>query len=171
MLTDIHIEFTRPRNKLFPFFSYGIRLVENTKYSHVRLKWYNNRKDIWVVYEASGSNVKFKGPLAQKEEPVTVIKSYTVSIDKPKYDKLVKLCLENSGLNYGIMQIFGILLVKIFKLKKNPLSQGRKSQVCSEVVGRFLQEIIDIGHDLNLDTAGPKDIELTLESMEKINAH
>ena len=39
------------------------------------------------------------------------------------------------GNNYGYLQLIGIALVKIFKLKKNPFS---KDQVCSELVLQWL---------------------------------
>jgi len=166
-MREIYIEFTRPKNKLFPFFSWAIRAVEGTSYSHVRLYWTTSWKT-GTVYEASGTTVKFKGDLAIKESPVDIMHSYKVELNDIQYRQLLKLCMDNAGVNYGYKQIFGILLVKVFGLKKNPLSQGRKSQVCSEVVGRFLQEILNVGHSLNLDTAGPKDIQLTLEENPNI---
>lgn len=159
----IYIEFTRPSKKLFPFFSWGIRAVENTTYSHVRLRWINS----WgaeMVYEASGTTVKFIGPVALEDLHVKVLHSYKLELTDEQYKQLLQLCIENAGVNYGYKQIFGILLVKLFRLKKNPLSEGRKSQVCSEIVGRFLQEVLDIGQDLELDIAGPKAIQLTLEN-------
>ena len=61
-----------------------------------------------------------------------------------------------------------ILLVHVFGLGKNPLSEGRKSQVCSEIVGVFLQEILGFGKHINLDTAGPKDIKEVLDLIKEI---
>ena len=45
-----------------------------------------------------------------------------------------------------------------FNLKKNPFSDGVKTQVCSEIVGRFLQDVLGWGKDLDLDLVGPKEI-------------
>ena len=139
-----------------------VRTVDQTPYSHVRLRW-TNSVGVDIVYEASGTTVKFLGPLAQERLPVVITHSYTFDISKEKYRELVKLCMENAGVSYGFKQILGIGLVKLFNLKKNPLSEGRKSQVCSEVVGRFLQEILNIGHELDLDVASPKDIQEALK--------
>jgi hypothetical protein len=158
---QIYIEFTRPKSLLKPF-SWAIRAIENTKYSHVRIRWINS-VGVDIVYEAAGDRVRFLGPLAQEDNKVDVIKSYCLELSRDEYRGLVKVCMENAGVQYGMLQIFGILLVRVFNLKKNPLSQGRKSQVCSEVVGRMLQEVLDIGHELDLDTAGPRDIQLYLE--------
>jgi hypothetical protein len=159
----INIEFTRPKKLQHQVLSRLIRLVEGTKYSHVRLHWINS-VGADIVYEAGGTSVKFKGKLAQIAKPVEIIDSYQVEINKDRYKKLVKLCMENAGIEYGFLQLVGILLVRIFNLKYNPLSRGRSSQVCSEIVGVFLQDILGIGKELNLDIAGPKDIQKVLKS-------
>jgi hypothetical protein len=161
----IKIEFTRPKKLQHQLLSTLIRIVEGTSYSHVRLHW-TNSVGADIVYEAGGTSVKFKGKLAQDQKPVKVMKEYEVEITKEQYRNLIKVCMDNAGLEYGFKQLVGILLVRVFGLKNNPLSQGRKSQVCSEIVGRFLQEILNIGHELNLDTAGPKDIQYVLDNKE-----
>lgn len=153
----IEIQFTVPLETKLPL-SRLIRWVEGTDYSHVRLCW-TNSVGIEIVYEASGSSVKFKGPLAQQSHPVHVIRSYKLEISKEQYKKLVVLCMKNAGVDYGIMQLIGIGVARLFGLKHNPFSRGQKRQVCSEVVGRFLQEVMGIGKSLDLDTVSPKDIE------------
>lgn len=166
-MKDVYIEFTRPKSKPLPLFSWAIRLVENTEYSHVRLRWETS----WgtqAVYEASGTSVKFLGDLAIQQNPATLLHSFKVTLDDIQYRRLLKLCMDNAGLDYGYLQILGMLLVKLFFLKRNPLSRGRKSQVCSEIVGRFLQEILKIGNNLELDIAGPKDIYSVLEENTNI---
>lgn len=159
-MRTVYIEFTRPKtNKPL---SCAIMAVEGTKYSHVRLRW----KTSWgaeTVYEASGVSVKFVGPVAMQERPVEVIHSYALQLSDEQYKALLRLCIEYSGLSYGTLQLVGILLVRVFGLVKNPLSRGRKSQVCSEIVGVFLQDILGIGRQLNLDIAGPRDIQKVLE--------
>jgi len=159
-MRTVYIEFTAPK-KCNPF-SCAIKAVEGTEYSHVRLRWVNG----WgaeMVYEASGTSVKFIGPIALQDLHVEILHSYRFDLSDEHYRKLLQLCIENAGVNYGYLQILGILLVRIFDLQKNPLSSGRKSQVCSEIVGRFLQEVLGIGYQLNLDTAGPKAIQSVLE--------
>ena len=159
----ITVEFTRP-TKFFPVFSWIIRLIEKTEYSHVRLKWVSST-GIEVIYEASGTNIKFKGPLAAKNTAV-VVKSYDLIVDNAGYKRLVFLCMTYAGLEYGLVQLLGILLVKVFRLKKNPLSRGKKSQVCSELVGRFLEEVMGCKTGLDLDTAGVRDIEKVLNKQK-----
>ena len=70
----VFIEFTRPKSWLNPL-SWLIRLVECTPYSHVRLSWINS-VGVPVVYEASGTSVKFLGPLALVDNPVIITHAY-----------------------------------------------------------------------------------------------
>ena len=76
--------------------------------------------------------------------------------------------MENAGVSYGFKQLVGIALVKLFRLKTNPLSEGRKSQVCSEIVGRFLRMHSNVADKLNLDIASPRDIQLVLDQNNQI---
>lgn len=154
----LRIEFTQPIGKRFPILSYGIRAIQQTEYSHVRLRWTNSTgKDI--IYEASGNHVKFVGTLAQKDHKVKIIKYYELDLDTTHYRGLIDLCMEYAGVEYGKLQIVGILLATIFKLDRNPLANGKYSQVCSELVGRFLEEVMGYNLDINLDIAGPKQID------------
>lgn len=160
----IFIEFTRPKSR-WAIVSHIIRLVEKTEYSHVRLSWQSKSTGIPVVYEASGTNLKFKGPYADRNS-VVIVKEYDIIITEIEHKKLLRLCLTYAGLSYGIAQLLDILLVKIFRLKKNPLSTGPKKQVCSELVGRFLEEVLGWETGLNLDIAGVRDIEKVLNKQK-----
>lgn len=153
----IYVEFTTPKCTKFKVFSWIIRKFQGTPYSHVLLRW-DNSVGVNVVYEASGSMLKFLGPAATKNR-YTVHKSYKIKIEREAYRRLIKLCMENAGIDYGVKQILGIALVHIFRLKKNPFSDGRKSQVCSEIVGRFLEEVVGWETGLDLDVIGPKEID------------
>ena len=55
----IKIGFSQPINNKFPIFSWGIRLLEGTDYSHVYAAWYSRGAGVNVFYEASGSSVHF----------------------------------------------------------------------------------------------------------------
>ena len=164
MSRTITIEFTRPVGKKIPIFSYAIRAVQGTEYSHVRLKW-KNRSGIDAIYEASGSTVGFIGTLAQQKHKVKVVKSYELHLDDSQYRGLIDLCMTYAGVNYGVLQIFGILLTSIFNLDSNPLSNGKYSQVCSELVGRFLEEVMGFNVNVDLDIAGPRQIDECLQDL------
>lgn len=160
----LRIEFTRPKTGGFPIFSYGIRAVQRTKYSHVRLRWINGtNRDI--IYEASGSSVKFVGTIAQESNKVEIIKFYEIDLDKEHYKGLLDLCMTYADVNYGALQIFGMLIAYTFNMNKNPFSDGKYSQVCSEIVGRFLEEVMGWEINVNLDIAGPLQIDQCLEGL------
>ena len=159
----IFIEFTRPKGKFKPI-SRIIRLIEGTPYSHIRIRFINRVGDE-LVYEVSGTSVKFVGPLALEDKKVDILYSYEYNITRSEFSKMIDLCVLHADLNYGYLQLFGIHLVRVFNLRRNPLSEGRKSQVCSEIVGRFVQEILKIDVPVNLDIAGPKDIKEALDGL------
>ena len=157
----IKIGFSQPRNKFFPVFSWLIRLIEGTKYSHVYLQWNSEFAESTITYHAAGHSVHFLG-LNLFKQSVKPIHEFELTISQDQYKELLHYCFENSGTDYGIKQIFGIAIVKIAGLfgKKisNPFSDGDKSQVCSELVGYVLSEILNRELELDLDIAGPKDI-------------
>ena len=163
----VDVEFTRPSSGFKPF-SAGVRLIQGTPYSHVRLKWSNPYMEkrglppLEVVYEASGSAVKVIGEYGQPD--VKVLKTYRIQVNKEQYGKLIQL-FRFANVDYGKLQILGILLVKIFGLKKNPLTKGRLSQVCSELVAVFFKEVLEWDFDVNLDIAGPKEIDRYLQKI------
>ena len=167
-MREIRIQFTRPL-KAFPVFSWVIRWFQKTEYSHVRLCWLGAAGSVPVIYEASGSNIKFIGPVAASENKVEVIREYVFRIEKEDYKRLVILCMTYASVEYGKIQILGMALAYMFDLKKNPFSVGRKSQVCSEVVGVFLSEILGWKLDIDLDIAGPKEIQETIEKHQFLN--
>jgi len=158
----VTIEFTRSKKRL-PIFGWIIQMVQRTKYSHVRILW-KAMGEIPVIYEASGSSLKFIGPKANESNPVDVIHSYPFNLSNEEYRGLIKLCMMFSNIAYGKKQIVGMGLVYAFGLKKNPFADGRKSQVCSEVVGSFLDKVLGWETGLDLDIAGPREIQETIEN-------
>ena len=166
-MQDVYIGFSKTR-KWFAIFSWLIRLFERTPYSHVYLSWTPNSIGTPVVYEASGAMLKFLNKNIFDKKNKT-IESYRIVIDNNEKKALVKWCLENAGVDYGFTQLFGIALQRIFNLSRNPLSQGRKSQVCSELVGSVLEEVFGERLELDLDVAGPKDIrEWCVKNLERV---
>jgi len=164
------IGFSRPTGKKFPIFSWLIRLVEWTPYSHVYLQWYNSYTKTVITYEAGGSSVHFKGK-SIFDHSVIVIDEYEISIDQTQRKNLMKYCFEKAGTSYGIKQVIGIGYVKFMglfgKKKSNPFTDGDKTMVCSELVGNILSEILMKEHNLDLDVAGPKAIHQFLTTLEQ----
>lgn len=165
MSYTVYIEFTKPEGKILPLFSWVIRLVQGTKYSHVRLRWFNTvGKEL--IYEASGTSVKLTGDRAAKNLKSKVLKRYSLDLTRDEYRRLISL-LEFSGVDYGIWQAVGIGLSNMFGLRENLLSRGRDKQVCSELVEVFLRRVKDWGIRMSADMAGPKEIDKWLEKLCK----
>lgn len=163
-MRTLRIEFTQPVGKIFPIYSYAIRAVQGTEYSHVRLRWVNSTgRDL--IYEAGGSSVHFIGTLAQKQHKVKIVKYYEIDLNREEYRELIDTCMEYAGLKYGILQILGIGIALACNRKTNPFADGKYTMVCSELVGRVLLEIKKFEVNMNLDIAGPLEIDQCLENL------
>jgi len=169
---NLTIGFSKPKDKLFPIFSYLIRLVEITPYSHVYLQWHNKYTDTLLTYEAGGSSVHFKGKKVF-DKSIIPVHEFELEITKEQHKALMKYCFETAGTKYGILQVIGIGYVKLMclfnKKVKNPFTDGDKSQVCSELVGNVLSDILMKEHGLDLDVAGPRAIYEFLQELKQSN--
>jgi hypothetical protein len=154
----VKIQLTKPA-KSRPI-SWLIMKITGRDYSHVRFFWHGVNGSVPIVYEASGSYLKFIGPIAEKQKPVKIVKEFEYSLDRLGYRKLVKFCMTNAGVQYGRLQLIGMALAQFFKLKKNPFGDGRKTQVCSELAFYFFKDVMgwDVS-SLDPDTTDPGAIE------------
>lgn len=150
-MRKLYVEFTRPKG--FKPFSYLIRAVECTPYSHVRLRWVNTT-GVNLVYEASGSSVKFLGPKAQPD--VDVIHTFEFDIDKTAYRRLIQVCMTYAGIRYSISQAIKIGLLSWGIGKGRFTKDGEYAQVCSELVVRVMEKVFGIDLAVDEDTSGPK---------------
>jgi len=149
----LHIQFTRPVG--FKLLSWLIRVVQGgTSYSHVRLCWVNS-VGVPIVYEASGSSVKFLGPKAG--DAVVVNRQYVLEVDKEQYRKLVRICMLYAGVSYGVWQVINIGLKTLFGLTLP--GDGDNTIVCSELVARVLEEGLGFNLPYNFDKVTPKELE------------
>jgi len=161
-MPKIIIGFSKPKNHPFPIMSWLIRLFQGwTPYSQAYVRWYREKYEQGLVYEASGSEVKFlsKEIFDKKAEPV---EEYELEISSEQKFKLVKFCMENAGVKYAAMENLGIAFVKIMRLfgkeVSNPFGKGRKRQKCSELV-ITAAEHLDILHTKeDLDKLDVKDV-------------
>ncbi len=164
---NLTVGFSKPKNNKFPIFSWAIRLVDRTPYSHVYISWKSDSLERTLIYEASGSMVHFlSGERFNKK--AKVLYEYEFEISNELRKKLLQKAVDYAGASYGIKQIFGIVLVKIFRALgrdiKNPFSDGKATWVCSELVSDLLKEIgMDIG--IHQDNVTPKDIQQYLEKI------
>lgn len=152
------IGFARPRHFFFKPFSWIIRLIEWTPYSHVYIRSRADSLGVDLVYQASGVQVNFVG-ISHFKDQETSVYEFEVDVTDDKYRDFMRWAIVNAGAPYSLKQALGILLLKLFNLRKNPLSDGRKSWVCSELAGFFLVSFVGVSiKDDELDVIGPRGI-------------
>lgn len=157
-MRTIRIGFSKSK-KRFAVGGALIRWYMGTPYSHVYMKFDARAYDRSLVYEAVGEGVRFVG-MNNWQRDHEEVASFDIQISDESYKKLMQFCIDNSGLKYGYFQNIGILVADLFKLKKNPLTDGDN---CSEAIGQVLSlEGYKIDKDFNLLT--PKDIFLILNN-------
>jgi hypothetical protein len=147
------IGFSRPRAWFKPG-SWAIRMNECTPYSHVYVRWMTS-VGVEVVYQASHSMVNFMSK-ANFDKEALIIEEYEVEVEPEQYKALLTYCLSNAGTGYGVKQIIGMSIQRIFGLVRNPFADGKETQVCSELVGTIIKNYLGVDEVADLDAAGPK---------------
>lgn len=114
--------------KEFKPFSWAIRAVLGTPFSHTYIKFKSDKFDRVLVYQASGTMVNF---MEEKRvlETHKIIQEFEFEVSDEVYTKTIQFAIDKSGVPYGMSQIFGILYVKalgLFGIKaKNPFPQWK----------------------------------------------
>lgn len=156
---NIYIEFTKPTG--FKLGSFIIRLIEGTKYSHVRLR-FTTKNNTEVVYEAAGSQVRFMGVEARKDNEPVVVRSYLLKLNKEDYRSMVMKCIELAGIKYGFLQLIGMGLSRILHRRFNLFKDSLKSMVCSELLSYILKDTLKIPINIRPELDGPKELDRQL---------
>jgi hypothetical protein len=141
-----------------------IRLVENTKYSHTYLSYYDEQFQGSIVYHAALMNVHIT-PCSAFDKHNSIIEYYPILVPEGKKVEVLKLCGEYLDRPYGHLQIVGMGIARLLYLwfgvkTKNILADGPKTFVCSELMGRIL---LILGFDVDLKL-------LEYEGVKYINA-
>jgi hypothetical protein len=162
-MKKIIIGFSKPRDKIFPIFSWLIKLWDRANYSHVYIRWETSLKDK-ICYQASRSMVHFIGEKVFKRTIIPVYE-FEFELSEEKYREMVSFCIKNAGVSYSFLQIIGIALSPIFK--KNIFSNGANAFVCSELTAVILKEKMFVTIDKHLELLTPKDIYLVCKKYGK----
>lgn len=159
---EIQLIYTRPKSGFNPI-SRLIRWVESTPYSHISIRWYSKR-GLEINYESSGSHdLRFIGSEIFNEK-YHVVDTQTLEVADKLRTKLNEYCLKNAGRSYGRLQIIGMGIARLLRLNRNPVADGKKTQVCSELVGYILTEILNIKLDgANYEVIGPRELHNIVE--------
>jgi hypothetical protein len=75
--------------------------------------------------------------------------------------KILQWCVDNSGREYGKMQIIGIGLVRLYKAitgktANNPFANGGRTQVCDEVAARIINILGYNLQEADIEREGPR---------------
>jgi hypothetical protein len=143
-------------------FSALIKWWWNTPYSHVYVRW----ETPWgfsEILEASGRSVRMVEEEYWKLKN-NVIVEYTYEVDRESFGNLMKETRIHLGKPYGWTQVVGLIFRELFKLRRNPYSDGMKSFVCSEIAKIAATHIAKKDTTgLDSDTISPVDIENLLK--------
>lgn len=159
-MRKIKIGFSYSTKKFSPF-SKALKLWDNVDYSHVYFEFENGRHpDIPLIYQASSTMLNFMSKEVFLSKNI-IVKEFELEIEEEIYNNIMRDCMKSAGKPYGVMQILGIALADIFKLRKNYLANGEK-YVCSEWVAIQVQKL-GYSFDKELNLLKPIDIYQILE--------
>lgn len=167
MSRKIIVGFSKPQNRPLPIFSWIIRAVDNTEYSHVYLKIKSESLDEMLLYEAANGYVNFRS-LELWNQKNAVVAEFEVDITDEQLKILLKWCIKNSGKPYSVKQLVGIgwnYVRKAFNYPpKNIFKNEEDGMVCSEVLARILSVVYGIDTGIDFDLVDPRDIYEILSS-------
>ena len=144
--------------------STAIRAVEQTPYSHVYLKRYSSYYNKWLVYQANNDGIYFITEKTFLSQGNKIIKEYELEVTKEEEKEMISHAMDMLGTPYGKLQILGMFYTRVvyslFKKKvKNPLSDGKQTQVCSELLYNLIKNRFPEHSDGDPEFDGPKWIE------------
>ena len=170
MSKKLIVGFSRPKAFFEPF-SWLIRLVQWTSYSHAYVRFYLESTNQWIVLQASGLKVNMVTWEHFRQIEV-IAKEFEFDITDRKNSKIISWSFNKLVLPYNLLSVFGIgliLLFKTFGIKiGNPFS-GKGSLFCSELADIVVSEFLGAHiNELPYDVT-PKDLFTYLEKYHKLN--
>lgn len=156
-MDEIIIGFSRPKAFFEPF-SWLIRLVLWTPYSHAYIRYYDSYHKRWIIFQASGLTVNFIGQ-SMFDGKEDIYAEFSVPLIDSTKKEVIQKAIDKCGSPYGVGQIIGfgwILFMRLFRKNVSNPFYSSSSYVCSELVADILVEI----NQGNLDpsTMTPKDV-------------
>ncbi len=114
-MRTIIVGFSHSTKEFSPF-STAIQWWDGTNYSHVYFQFESSKYDVDMIYQSSSTMLNYmsKEVFLMNNE---VRKEFTLELTDDQYSSLMKKCMVSAGLPYAVIQIFGIVLADIFKLK------------------------------------------------------
>lgn len=154
----ITIGFSTSKNK-FAIGSAVIRAFEGTPYSHTYMEFWSESIFRSLIYQASHGMVNFMN-VVEFQKHSKVVESYMLVVTDEQHKKILAFCVDYVGVEYGKLELIGIGLAKIKRQlglsKTNPFKDGKKTFICSELMG-YVLKILGCEFDIKeLEVQGPK---------------
>ena len=165
-MRKVIIGFSKTKKKL-GIFSWIIRKIECTNYSHTYLKFTNSRGK-GLVYQASHTMVNFMGEkiFLEQSEP---IKEYEIELTDEQYAEMIDFCIDRAGIPYAAMENLGIGIARLLEIVgikiHNIFGIKRSAYKCSEIVAEFLENILKVDIPEDLDMVSPKQVHSVVENL------
>jgi hypothetical protein len=130
----IYIGFSKPTTRL-PLFGWLIQAIIKRPYDHAYVRFNDPLLKKSMVFQASKEMVNLYNyhTFLEYNKPV---KEYLVECNDVHYKILWDYITDSLGIPYSLKIDFGILLMKIFRLKDNPFGDNPNEEVCSELAAR-----------------------------------
>ena len=168
-MATVTIGFSKSSSKFAPF-SWIIKLVQGTPYSHAYLKIHRDDINRDVYYQASHDLVNFMSSTQFNNEE-TIIKEIDFEFTDSDKIKLSQFMYDQLGKPYAVSEILGLLCVvlcaKIGIKIQNPVQDGTSQFYCSELVSYFLSQCDGITLPKDLADMTPKDLYEFVQTLPK----
>lgn len=153
-MQSIIIGFSSSTKKFAPF-GKAIQVWDNTNYSHVYFQFKNTKYNIDMIYQSSSTMLNYMSKdifLSHNK----IIKEFTLDLTDEQYSILEKKCLHCAGMEYGVLQIIGIVIADILGWDHNPFPESEK-YICSEWVA---EQLVVLGYKFNKELSLTKPIDV-----------
>lgn len=158
-MTNITVGFSKAKG--FSPYGWLIMVGLNIPFSHVYIKIHSMKYDRDLIYQASSTMVNFMSPAIMDSEHV-VVKEFVLPISDENYIKMMQFAIDNAGKPYGIKEVVGMAIVRVFQIFgkkiKNPFKDGGNTYVCSELVGTIVNEFLNGKIPGDQDDFTPKEV-------------
>lgn len=136
---QITIGFSRPQAWFVPF-SWLIRLVQRTPYSHVYIQFHSSTLDRDIIYQASGKYVNCIG-VSRFNTIETITDTFVLDVDQDSYKSMIQYCIDALGAPYDVEGIIGlapVLFMRLFGKKINNPLDDSSDEFCSKMIDTLL---------------------------------
>jgi hypothetical protein len=141
----IYIGFSIPIN--FSIFASLIKWVDARPYDHTYIRLPDPMGQGYLIFQSSSLQVNLYNS-AIFQGKYKSLKEYELNITDAQYKELWSFVVSMLGVPYNLKGVFGILLMKIFHLSKQPFNKDHREEFCSELAARVCQMLgIDISED------------------------